>query len=535
MPTQALHRVATNTGILYARMAITVFISLYATRLTLTALGIEDFGLYNLVGGVIAMLGFLNASMASATQRFMSFAQGEGDLDKVKRIFNMSAQLHLGIAVAVVIVFEVAGYFFFNGLLNIELARLPIAKLVYQFMVASTLFTIISVPYEAVITSHENMLFFAITGVIESVLKLAIALYITYGTLALPTHLSYTSEHLDITFSTFDNLVIYSLLMALLTVFMLLLKRLYCHKKYPECELNFKKHYDKPLLKQISSFAGWSFMSSAGIMIGNYGQGLVMNIFFGTTVNAAQGIANQVSGQLGSLAGAMQKALSPLITKSEGGGNRALMLKASIIGSKLSFFLLMIFFIPVLIEMPYIFKLWLKTVPEYAVIFCRLLLIRNLIEQLYCTLAITISAQGNIRGFEISSSLLNILPLVISYYLFTQHFDVYVIYIAYIIYSIILALITIYFAKINCGLSIISFFKNVILRCIFTFIVVYVMAIIPLYFLDTGYLRLSVIITMAITGSLIVIWFIGFNFDEREKIKSIINQMLGKFHIKIPL
>ena len=357
MSTQAIHRVATNTGILYARMAITVFISLYATRLTLNALGIEDFGLYNLVGGVIAMLGFLNASMASATQRFMSFAQGEGDLDKIKRIFNMSTLLHLGIAVAVVIVFEVAGYFFFNGLLNIEPARLPIAKLVYQFMVASTLFTIISVPYEAVITSHENMLFFAITGVIESALKLGIALYITYGTLDLPTHLSYTTEHLNITYSTFDNLVIYGLLMALLTVLMLLVKRIYCHKKYPECEISFKKHYNKTLLMQISGFAGWSFLGSASSMIANYGQGLVMNIFFGTTINAAQGIAGQISGQLGVFSTTLIKALNPMIDKAEGAGDRSLMLKATMMGSKVSFFLLMVIYIPFLIEMPYILKL----------------------------------------------------------------------------------------------------------------------------------------------------------------------------------
>jgi O-antigen/teichoic acid export membrane protein len=206
---EAAKRVAKNTGILYARMAITVFISLYSTRLILAALGVEDFGLFNVVGGVISMLGFLNSSMAAATQRFMSFAQGAGDLEKVKRIFNMSSLLHWGISILVFILLEGAGYFFFHGILNIASDRIEVAKLIYQFMVISTLFTVISVPYEAVITSHENMLVYAVMGVIEAVLKLGIALYINY--------------------SQMDHLVMYGILMAALSIFLLLVTRVVYH------------------------------------------------------------------------------------------------------------------------------------------------------------------------------------------------------------------------------------------------------------------------------------------------------------------
>ena len=369
----AVHRVAKNTGILYIRMAITVFISLYSTRLILTALGVEDFGLYALVGGLIAMLGFLNSSMAAATQRFMSFAQGAGEINKVKSIFNMSTLLHVVIAIAVALVLEVAGYFFFNGLLNIAADRLAVANWVYQFMVVSTLFTIISVPYEAVITSHENMLFYAVIGVVESILKLAIALYITYGTMHLPVGLSISTEQVGITYSTFDNLIIYGFLMAVLSILMLIVRRVYCHRKYAECEFNFKKYYDKDLFKQISHFAGWSFLGSASSMIANYGQGIVLNVFFGTAVNAAQGVAAQLSGQLGAVSNTLIKALNPMIAKSEGAGDRALMLKATMMGSKVSFFLVMIFYIPFLIEMPLILKLWLKNIPDFAIMFCQCL------------------------------------------------------------------------------------------------------------------------------------------------------------------
>ena len=460
MTTQAIHRVAKNTGILYLRMAITVFISLYATRLTLTALGVEDFGLYNLVGGVIAMLGFLNASMASASQRFMSFAQGEGDLEKIKRIFNMSTLLHLGIAVAVVIIFEIAGYFFFNGLLNIEPARLPIAKLVYQFMVASTLFTIISVPYEAVITSHENMLFFAITGIIESVLKLGIALYITYGSLRLPTEISFIDNHLQITYSLFDNLVIYGLLMACLTILMLVIKRIYCHKRYPECEINFKKYHNPSLFKEITHFASWSFLGSATSMISHYGQSIVVNVFFGTQVNAAQGINDQVTGQLASFSNIMLKALNPMIVKSEGAGNRELVLKTTMLGSKIAFFLLMLFYIPAFIEMPYIFNLWLKNVPDYAIIFCRLFFIRSLIDQMFTNLSVTISAIGKIARFQLITSLLQCLPLVLTFILFKYDYPPYTIYIVFIIYSIMNSAILLLFSKKLYNLPINIFLKQ---------------------------------------------------------------------------
>ena len=532
MSTQAINRVAKNTGILYLRMAITVFISLYATRLTLTALGVEDFGLYNLVGGVIAMLGFLNASMSSSTQRFMSFAQGQGDLNKIKQIFNMSTLLHLGIAVAVVIAFEIAGYFFFNGVLNIETARLPIAKLVYQFMVISTLFTIISVPYEAVITSHENMLFYAILGIIESVLKLGIAFYISYGSLSLPTDISLIDNHILIKYSLFDNLIIYGLLMALLNVLMLLVRRIYCHINYAECELSFKKHYNKSLIRQISSFAGWSLLGSASSMVSLYGQGIVINLFFGTSVNAAQGLANQISGQLGTFAITLIKALNPMIDKSEGAGNRALMLKATMMGSKVSFFLMMILHIPMLIEMPFILKLWLTNVPEFSVIFCQLLLARNLIEQLFNPLVSAISAQGNIRGYQTTSSLMTLLPLPVSYILFKLNYPAYSMYVIFILYSMLLSTIILYFAKKNCQLPINEFVGNVIIRCAAAFTFVFSLSLIPYFYIPHGFTRLIGVIVTSILCYLIIVYLVGFSNEERIKIKQLAFILISKLAIK---
>jgi len=497
---QAAHRVAKNTGILYVRMAITVFISLYSTRLILSALGVADFGLFNLVGGVIAMLGFLNSSMASATQRFISYAQGEGDIEKVKRIFNMSSLLHWGIAILVLLLLEIAGYFFFNGFLKIDPSRVHVAKLIYQFMIISTLFTIISVPYEAVLTSHENMMVYAVIGVIEAVLKLGIAFYITYA--------------------QFDHLILYGLLMAVLSIILLIVKRVYCQMNYSECHLNIKNNYNISLLKEVGTFAGWTLLGSFASLISNYGQSVLINLFFGTAINASQGIASQLSGQLGVFALTLQKALNPVIDKAEGSGNRLLMNKFSMFGSKVSFFLIMILYIPFLIELPYIFNIWLKNVPNYVIIFCRLLLIRNLIEQFFVPLSSSISAQGNIKYYQIYSSILLLFPLLFSYFFFKNGFPPQTIYIIFIFYSILASCIILYFNKINCKLNINEFFKNVIIKCTISFILVFTIAIIPIFFLKEGIIRLFIIFLLNIISYLFIVFFIGFNKNERYMIKT---------------
>jgi Na+-driven multidrug efflux pump len=530
---ESAKRVAKNTGILYIKMALTVFISLYSTRLILGALGVDDFGLYALVGGLIAMLGFLNSSMAAATQRFMSFAQGAGDIDNVKRIFNMSTLLHVGIAIIGVIVLEIAGYFFFNGLLNIAVNRLEVANWVYQFMVVSTFFTIIAVPYEAVITSHENMLFYAVVGVVESILKLAIALYITYGAMNLPVGLSISTENLSIIYSTFDKLIIYGFLMAVLSVTMLIVRRVYCHRKYTECEFNFKKHYDKNLFKQISHFAGWSFLGSSSSLIANYGQGFVLNVFFGTAINAAQGVAAQVSGQLGAFSNTLLKALNPVIAKSEGAGNRTLMLNSAMMGSKVSFFLIMVFYIPLLIETPFILNFWLINVPDFAVIFCQLLLIRNLIEQLVIPLNSAIAAAGDIKYFQIHTSLLSFSPLIATYFLFTYtSYPPYGIYIVFIVYSILIAITILYYSRKDCDLSLAEFFSNVVARCTAAFILVFLFSLIPYYLMDVGYMRLISVTLLSSVSYLIIVFFIGFSNDERAWIRQIRSTLLSKVGFK---
>jgi O-antigen/teichoic acid export membrane protein len=501
----AAHRVIKNTGILYARMVITVILSLYTTRLTLDALGVEDFGIFNLVGGAIAMLTFLNASMASATQRFMSFAQGQGDDTRQLSIFNVSMLMHMLIAFAVLGILEGAGYVLFNSVLKIAPERMHAAWLVYQFGVVSTIFTIVGVPYDAVIIARENMMLLALLGIIEALLKLSIACFVLY---------------IDS-----DKLIIYGMLTAFLSIVLLSVRVIYCHVLYQECTLAPHIYLNGALFRDMSAFAGWSLLETSTNMLANYGQGIILNKYFGAVVNAAQGISNQVSGQVGALATTMMRALSPMIDKSEGTGNRKLMLAASIMGSKMSFVLVMIFCVPLSIEMPYIFSFWLKEVPDYAVIFCRLLLVRKLIEQLYLPLTSSISAVGNIRKFKIWSTLLNVLPLIFSYYIFNKGVEPYVMYLFFIVYSILMLCVNVRFANLECGLSISSYASDVLLRCILAVLVFYFISSIPTFILEVGLTRLIFVIVLSAVFFMPIVWFVVFSNNDRVGVSVMINKI----------
>lgn len=494
-------------------MAITVFFSLYTTRLVLEALGVKDFGTFNLVGGIISMLGFLNLSMSSATQRFMSFTQGAGDVNRLKQIFNVSLILHFIIAILLLIILEGAGYFFFNGILKIDGERMYAAQLVYQFMIISTFFTVISVPYDAVINAHENMTLVAVIGIVESILKLSIAIYITHfhG----------------------DKLIIYGLLMASTSIFLLILKTVYCRRRYKECEISLKAQYDKNLFNELKNFAGWTFLGSSTSMIAFYGQGIVINTFFGTAVNAAQGLANQISGQLGAFASTMLMALNPIIDKSEGAGDRNLMLQASMMGSKISFYLLMILFVPVLIEMPYILKIWLTNIPPYAIIFCKLLLIKNLIEQLCIPIVSSIAAVGKIKQFQIFSSIISCFPLAITYGLYYLGYPPHTMYFVFTAYAIVLSFNTLYFAKKTCGLSYTIFFNKVFLKCAVPFALCILISATPTFIIQEGFLRLALVTIISFLSFLLLVWNIGLSKDERLSVKQLILETYNRLMPKM--
>ena len=496
-------------------MAITMFVSLYTTRLILNGLGASDFGIFNIVGGAIAMLGFLNTAMASATQRFMSYAEGEGNKEKQKYIFNISVVLHAAISVIIAIALIIAGYFFFNGILNIPGERINAAKVVYASLIVSTMLTVINVPYDAVMNAHENMKYYAVVGILESLLKLLVAFACVY--------------------TAYDKLIVYGILMACIPLVTLTVMKIYCHRHYEECVINPVKYWDKSLIKEMTSFGGWNLAGTMGAMVGNYGNGIVLNNFFGTILNAALGISGQLNGMLLVFSNNMLKALNPVIVKKEGEGNHARMLDYSYTGCKFSFLLFALFCLPCFVEAPYVLKLWLKDYPEWTVLFVRYQIVRTLLEQLTITLATSLSATGKIKEVSIATFVLDLLPLIVLSLAFQGGASPDWFFPIVIFFMVLLTTaVRLYYCHKYCQLSIIHFNRKVILPCVFVCLVLLSIGGCVNLFMANGVMRLFVNIIVMTLFFLPVSWTI-LNNEERavliklkEKIQSTFKTRLSK-------
>jgi O-antigen/teichoic acid export membrane protein len=501
-------KIIKNTGFLYAKMGITVFISLYTTRLILKALGAADFGIYGVVGGAITMLGFLNSAMASATQRFMSYSEGEGNKKKQKSVFNSSLVLHWVIAIVVALLLEGAMFIFFGGILNIEPNRIEAARWIYHFAVISTLFTIITVPYDAVINAHENMFYYAIVGILESVLKLLAAIIIVY--------------------SQSDKLILYGLFMAGITILMLIIKQVYCQSHYTECHIALKEYVSRTTLKEISGYAGWNFVGSIGTLLGNCGGSIIINHFFGTAINAAQNVGAQLRGQMLAFSSNMLKALNPVIVKKEGGGERNAMLKFSLTGCKLSYLMFATLAIPFFIEAPYILNIWLENVPEWTVCFSRFQIAICLMEQLTITLGTTLGATGKIKEMNVFGSIARFVPLFLYVPLFALGAQPYWLYIIiFINFGLIINGYTLYLTKKYCNLDINYFNTNVFLPCLSSTLISLAIGFCSYLFLDEGWLRLLASTTLSLSSYFVCMLVFVFNEEEKIIIKRLRDKLMN--------
>lgn len=501
-------RIIKNTGWLYAKMGITMFISLLTTRLILNGLGASDFGIFNIVGGVIAMLGFLNAALTIATQRFMNYAEGEGNYEKKYSIFNVSIVLHLIIAVFIGFILLVCGLNFFDIIVNIPEDRYSAAKVVYGCLIFSTMFSIMTVPYDAVLNAHENMQYYAYIGILESVLKLLVA-YICI----------ITSK---------DKLIVYGVLMAIIPILTLSIKRIYCYIHYVECHISLKKYFKIDIAKEMLGFAGWTFITTMTSMVTQYGMGLVINHYFGVLINAAHGIATQLTGMLMAFTSNAQKAFNPILTKSEGAKDREKLIYISLFGCRISYFIFGLFSIPVILQMPTLLSFWLKDVPNWAIIFCRLSLLRILVEQMIISLTSAINAEGNIKNYSIARSFTYIITIPCISIMFSLGYPPYFLYIVWIIcWSILGSIVTIYYGYKSVGIKVAFFCKSVFFPCTFLSI----LSIVPFVIgriISYNY-KLSLFLTII---QVLIFFFIGIlivlNNKERSMIKSMIIQKLKR-------
>lgn len=508
MKLQGSKLIVRNTGILYAKTFITMGISLVSTRLILSTLGATDFGIFSLVGGIIAMLTFLNSSMAQVTQRFLNYNLGKGNQRRLSQIFNASVVLHLAIGFLVVIIIELFGLWAFDFMLKIPMDRLFAAKMVFHFIVISTFFSIISVPYDAIINAHEHMLFDSVVGIFQSLGILSIALSLPYALAS-------------------DKLIQYGFLMALLTLILLIVRRVYCRINYAESKINFKMYYKKSTVHEMIRYAKFTFLTAISSMVGFYGIPIIINSFFGAKLNASYGIAGQINGQISVFSATMMKALNPQITKSEGSANRERMLKLTMIGSKMGFILLGIFAIPFILEAPFVLKIWLKNPPEYAVNFCRMALIVSMISQLSMPFASAINAVGNIKAISIFSSVVFIAVLPAIYIVYCLNTNPSSFYAVLILSELILLLMRINFAKKIAQLKTGDILSNVfkpVLKILF-FVLLFTVPI-PFLF-EEGFVRLGATCLVSTTMFCTITFFYGLSMEEKNNVTQLLAKAKG--------
>lgn len=507
-----VNKILKNTLYMYSGTILTMFVSLYSTRLILNSLGVSDFGIFAIVGGAIGMLGFLNGSMSSATQRFINYAQGEGDIKGIVQIFNSAFVIHLVLSVVVLFVLEIAFFVYFNGVLNIPSDRVVAAQWIYQLMVVSAILSILSVPYTANINAHEDMGYLSLLGIVLCFAKLLVALCLSI--------------------SPIDKLIFYGFFMALIQWIDMAVKVIYCKKHYAECTLSLKRQSNRKTIKEMYTFASFNLMTTMTSMASVYGGNLLVNNFFGTVVNAAQGVASQISGQLMVFSVSLKSAINPVIGKKAGANDMASLLKYSFTTSKLSFFLLTFFAVVFIIETPWILEMWLKQVPDWAVTFCRFEIVRNLLLQLMEGPRSALLSEGRIRVFSIYQSVLYILPLPVVYFCFLMGGTPIFLYIIMILFLNVIASGTIvYFVKRNCGMSIRLFCEDVLLRGLSSFSIIFCASIIPIFFMDSSLIRVIFVFLISVVSFIFVFYFIGMNKIERALIVRTSKMILEKvFH-----
>lgn len=389
-------RIAKNTIMLYIRMFISMVVGLYTSRVVLATLGVEDYGIYGVVGGVVAMMGFLNASMSGATSRFLTFELGKGDKDRLAKTFSSALIVHIAIAIIVFILAETVGLWFLCNKLNIPEGRMEAAHWVYQFSILATMLSITQVPYNATIIAHEKMDVYAYMEILNVSLKLLIVYLLCIG--------------------NFDKLILYASLMLAVSILIMMVYRIYAIRHFPEA--HFHWIWDKTYLRPLLSFSGWDLYGNACVIARQQGTNFLINIFYGVVFNAASGIATTVQGTISGLAFNIILAFRPQIIKQYAKGNVEDMSK--LVGNAVCFTTILFgcMSIPLILETHYIMKAWLGVIPEKSEIFCQILLIASFLGLLNNIWNTCIHATGKIKEISIFSGTFFLISLPIIYVVF---------------------------------------------------------------------------------------------------------------------
>lgn len=502
-------RIAKNTLVLYVRMFLVMGVSLFTSRIILNALGVHDYGIYNVVGGIVSLFTIISGSLSSAISRFITFELGKNNEEKLRRIFATSLCIQIFISITVLVLCCTVGFWFLNQKMNIAPERMTAANWVLVFSILTFVINLISVPYNAAIVAHEKMTAYAYISIIEVALKLSVAFLI----LKIPA----------------DRLIIYAGLIFIVALIIRFIYTIYCNRNFNECKTGPK--YDRAIFKEMSSFAGWNFIGSSSSVIRDQGNNIVLNLFFGTVVNAAYGIGMQVSNAINSFSQNFMTAINPQITKSYAIGDLQYLSALVMRGSRFSYFLLWIIASFVLLNTEQLLRLWLGNVPEYTVIFTRLFIIFVLSESISQSLITAILATGNIRNYQIVVGGLKLFNLPLSYLFLRLGYSPYVTVIIAIIISQGMLFLRFIFLKERINLSAVLFIRSVYVRVLEVSAISIALSYYPTLYLpySFGGLIIKGITIFLISGS--SIFLLGCTSTERTFLLDRVKKQFAKLNV----
>lgn len=500
-------RIAKNTILLYFRTFFLMVITLYTSRVILATLGVDDYGIYNVVGGFVAMFAVISGALSTSISRFITFELGHGDKGKLNRIFSTSINIQLLLGIVILILGETLGVWFLNTQMNMPIGRMEAANWVFQCSLISFIINLVSIPYNAAIIAHERMKAFAYVSILEAMMKLTIVFLLLLSDL--------------------DKLILYAILNVIVALSIRFVYGIYCNRNFTECRYSFV--YDKILLKEMTGFAGWNFLTNGAYILNTQGVNILINLYFGVAINAARGIAIQVDAAIMQFVNNFTTAINPQIIKSYASGEKEAMFKLICRGAKFSYFMLLLFAIPFICEADTILTLWLGEVPDYTATFLRLTVLASMANILGNVQYTACQATGNIRNYTIIITTIGCLVFPITWVLYKSGFSVECTYVVFIVIYLILDIIRLFLMRLFLQFPIRMFVREVFYVVLVVSLVAVILPILIVSVVPPIWWRLFIIIPVSFFSVGVSVYVLGLQTSEKQLI---IDSVKTKFNRK---
>lgn len=500
-------RIAKNTLILYVRMFLMMLVGLYTSRVNLAALGVDNFGVYNVVGGFVAMFSIISTSLSGAISRFITYELGRGGGDKLKTMFSTSVNIMAGLSLLIVIIAELLGPWFIDTQLDIPAGREIAAQWVFQFSILNFVVGLISVPYNAAIVAHERMSAFAYISIFEALGKLGVALLIPY--------------------SPIDKLIFYAGLLCTMSLIIRFIYGYYCKRHFAECTYTFT--FDKSIFKQMGGFAGWNFFNSTAYIFNNQGVNMLLNMFFGVAVNAARGIAVSVDNIVNQFVGNFMIAINPQITKSYASGDLDRMHKLVCRGAKFSYYCMFLLALPIILGAEQILNLWLVDVPKYTVQFVQLILLTSLCDCIGRTGYTACMATGRLKKYSLVITSVAILEFPLVWVAFSLGATPLYAYYIYVFVKIAALIARMFLMEEMIHLKATMYMTHVFLPIILTTMIALVVPLLLNLVMEPSLIRLVVVSVVSVLSVGLSALYLGMTVSERQVILNSVRTVIGKF------